>query len=119
MLSLAGLAFNSVTPFTAVPDASGMNIGYSPLNFTMDMKANLRADNTAGWIPSTLTDVNAEVTNVKTYIKVATGHIDSISFPGRKKTVFQFPLHFQYVSLNLTGDPTFLDFRNACGPISE
>jgi hypothetical protein len=96
-----------------------MSIGNLPLNFTMDMKANLRADNTAGWIPSTLTDIDAVVTNVKTYIKVGTGHIDEIKFAGRQKTEFQLPLHFQYVSLNFTGDPTFLDFRNACGAISE
>ncbi|KDN51994.1 hypothetical protein K437DRAFT_254733 [Tilletiaria anomala UBC 951] len=105
-------------PFDAVPDGSGMSIGYSPAaNFSMDMKANLRADNTAGWIPLTLTDIKVTVNNVNTYIKVGEGTIDKYVFPGRKKTTFQLPVSFSYRSLNQSGDATWQSFHRACGPI--
>ncbi len=112
-------AFNQVTPFDAVPDASGMSIGYAPANFSMEMKANLRGDNTAGWIPSVLTDIQATVTDADTSVPVGKGSLDSLTFNGRERTVFQLPIYFSYRSTNFTGDQTYSNFRLACAPLNN
>ena len=102
-----------------MPDGSGMSIGHTPTNFTMEMKANLRADNTASWITSQLSNLDVKVTNVNTYAQVGEGHMDSYTLPGRKQTIFQFPVQFKYISLNATGDATYLNFYKGCGPQCE
>jgi len=110
------IAFLTAKPLDAVPDASGMSIGGPPRNFSMDMLLNLRADNMAGFVPSRASKITVEVTDLATNAKVGKGSLSDRSFPGKKKTVFQMPVHFEYVSRNLTGDATFALWFAACGP---
>jgi hypothetical protein len=100
----------------AVPDGSSMLTHHAPTNFSMDMKVTLRADNTAGWVPTHASDLNIEVTDLGTMRRVGLGTMADMSFPGRKKTVFEFPVHFAYASVNVTGDQTWAHWINACGP---
>lgn len=79
------------------------------------MDLNLRADNMGGWIPSKATDLKVKVSDLSTNARVGEGEMASMTFPGRKKTVFKFPVDFFYRSANVTGDTTFLNFYNACG----
>ncbi|KAK0562848.1 hypothetical protein OC861_005115 [Tilletia horrida] len=111
------IAFLTATPLDPVPNASGMKIGGPPANFSMDMLLNLRADNTAGFIPTRASRITVEVTDLTTGAKVGKGSMSDRSFNGRTKTVFQMPVHFQYVSNNLTGDATWQLWHLACGPI--
>ncbi|CAO1631329.1 unnamed protein product [Parajaminaea phylloscopi] len=108
------LAFLSTNPLEAVPNSASMVTNYAPTNFSMTMNLNLRADNTGGWIPSRASKMKVEVTELTTNKKIGEGTLDDMSFPGRKKTVFQLPVHFEYRSLNLTGDPTFQVVHDAC-----
>lgn len=61
--------------------------------------------------------MNVLVYDSNTQKRVGKGSLDHFSFPGRKKTVFKFPVHFEWQSLNSTGDQTFDDFYKACAPI--
>lgn len=90
----------------------------SALSRSMTMNLNLRADNGGGWIPSKCSSIDIEVRDVTTSRKVGTGTIKNKSFPGRKKTVFQFPVNFEYSALNDT-DTTYQNFYKGCGPKCE
>lgn len=78
------------------------------------MNLNLRADNTAGWIPTHAKSIKVEVKELTTSKKIGEGSLDGISFPGRSKKLFQLPVNFSYRSLNLTGDPTYEAVHSAC-----
>ncbi|PWN53506.1 hypothetical protein IE53DRAFT_372982 [Violaceomyces palustris] len=108
-------ALLTTDPLEAVPDGASMLIHHSPTNFSMDMNLNLRADNGGGWITTKASEIKVQVTDIKTTKKVGEGTLNDFSFPGRKRTVFKMPVSFSYVSLNATGDETFLDFYHACG----
>lgn len=82
----------------------------------MTMDLNLRADNMNGWVPSKINGLKVRVTDQTSAVKVGEGKLESISFPGRKKTIFKVSVDFSHQSLNVTGDQTFLDFYQACGP---
>ncbi|EPQ30139.1 uncharacterized protein PFL1_02256 [Pseudozyma flocculosa PF-1] len=109
-------AFLTTNPVTAVPDGASMKVHHSPTNFSMTMDLNLRADNSDGWIPSVAKDMQVTVYDATQNKKVGEGKVKRMSFPGHKRTVFKFPVDFSYVSLNATGDTTFLNFYTACGP---
>lgn len=108
-------AILSTNPVTALPNGASMNVNRSPTNFSMDMGFNLRASNRNGWIPSRATDLEMDVVDLNTYIKVGKGQMDALTFHARGNTLFQFPVHFSYVSLNASGDQTWQDFYQACG----
>jgi hypothetical protein len=110
------IAMQTVTPLVAVPNGGGMVTHLRPTNFSMDMKVNLRADNTGGWIPTKVKKMDMVVYDITTAKKVGTGTLFDQSFPGRKRTTFQFPVSFAYGSINATGDATWLHWINACGP---
>ena len=82
----------------------------------MDMDLQLRGDNRGGWIPSKASSMSVVVTDLTSLKKVGKGKLDGFSFPGRQKTVFKMPVHFEWQSLNSTGDATFSHFVLACGP---
>lgn len=109
-------AILAAAPVTAVPNGASMNIHRSPSNFSMDMDMNLRADNKASWVSISLTSMQMEVTDLTTSKLVGKGTLPSLHLPGRKQTMFKFPVHYSYVSLNTTGDQTWQDFYTACGP---
>lgn len=85
----------------------------------MDMKINLRADNTGGWVPTRISKMQMNVWDISTSKKVGEGTLYDQTFPGRKRTTFQFPASFSYASINATGDDTWLHWINACGPQCE
>jgi hypothetical protein len=85
----------------------------------MDMKINLRADNTGGWVPTKVKTMQMTVYDITTSKQVGEGTLKGQSFPGRKQTTFQFPVSFSYASINATGDATWLEWINACGPQCE
>ncbi|EST09444.1 hypothetical protein PSEUBRA_000654 [Kalmanozyma brasiliensis GHG001] len=106
----------STNPVVALPNGASMRVNHSPTNFSMTMGFNLRASNRAAWIPTHATDLTLEVTDLNTYMKVGKGHLDSITFKAKGNTEFQFPVDFSYVSLNTSGDQTWQDFYQGCGP---
>ncbi|CAD6887256.1 unnamed protein product [Tilletia laevis] len=110
------IAFLTSTPLDPIPDASGMSIGGPPANFSMSMNLNLRADNSAAWIPTRASKIVVEVTDVQNNKVVGKGLLSDRSFAGRKRTIFQLPVQFEWVSRNLTGDATFALWYSACGP---
>lgn len=83
------------------------------------MNVNLRADNTAAWIPTKLTEMTMKVTDIRTSKVVGEGSLKEQSFAAKKRTVFKFPVSFAYGSINATGDETWLHWINACGPKCE
>lgn len=85
----------------------------------MDMKINLRADNSDGWISTKVKTMDMKVYDITTSQLVGSGTLKDQSFPGRKRTEFQFPVSFAYASINVTGDATYLHWINACGPKCE
>lgn len=109
-------AVQSRSPLTAIPDGSSMITHHSPTNFSMDMKVNLRADNTANWLATKISKMEMDVTDLSTFKKVGQGIETDLSFPARQKTVFPFSAHFAYASINVTGDQTWSHWINACGP---
>ena len=109
-------AILSTNPVVAIPNGASMQVSHSPTNWSMDMGFNLRADNRGAWIPTHATNLKMEVTDLNTYIVVGRGQMDSATFKARGNTAFQFPVHFSYVSLNASGDQTWLDFYHGCGP---
>lgn len=109
-------AILAAAPVTAVPNGASMEVHRSPTNFSMDMDFNLRADNKASWIRTSLTALQLEVTDITTSKLVGRGVLPSLHLPGRTQTSFKFPVHYSYVSLNTSGDPTWQDFYTACGP---
>lgn len=109
-------AILSTNPVVAIPNGASMSVSHSPTNFSMEMGFNLRASNQAGWIPTQATDLTMQVTDLNTYRLVGKGSMDSISFKGRGNTEFMFPVQFSYVSLNASGDQTWQDFYQGCGP---
>lgn len=119
MLLRKAFAIQTTTPLVAVPDGNGMTTHNSPTNFSMTMDINLRGDNRGGWLPSNAYSLTLEVTDLSTSKKVGRGKLDSMSFAGRKNTVFQFPVAFSYASINSTGDATWKHWINACGPKCE
>ncbi|UZJ52109.1 hypothetical protein CBS101457_001429 [Exobasidium rhododendri] len=110
------IAVQTVTPLVAVPDGGSMETHLVPTNFSMDMKINLRADNTGGWIATKVNKMNMKVYDITTSKLVGEGTMNAQSFPGRKQKTFQFPVSFAYASINATGDATWLHWVNACGP---
>lgn len=109
-------AILSTNPVVAIPNGASMRVNHSPTNFSMTMGFNLRASNRNGWIPTHATDLTLEVVDLNTYAKVGKGKLDSLTFHPRGNTEFQFPVEFSYVSLNNSGDQTFQNFYQGCGP---
>ncbi|CEH14649.1 hypothetical protein CBOM_02476 [Ceraceosorus bombacis] len=106
----------TLEPVTAVPDAGGMSTGGPPANFSMTMNLNLQANNRGGWVTSQASDLEVIVTDLMTHEKVGQGKMASLGFKGRDKTQFAFPVQFSYSSLNATGDATYHNWQDACGP---
>lgn len=106
----------STNPVVAIPNGASMQVNHSPTNFSMTMGFNLRANNRNGWIASKANDLRMTITDLNTYKVVGKGQMDELSFPGKQLTPFQFPVEFSYVSLNASGDSTFQDFYQGCGP---
>lgn len=106
----------STNPVVAIPNGASMQVNHAPTNFSMDMGFNLRANNRGSWIQTHAQDLKMEVTDLNTYKVVGKGQMDGINFKGRRNTLFQFPVHFSYVSLNASGDQTWQDFYTGCGP---
>lgn len=109
-------AVQSKSPLTAIPDGSSMITHHSPTNFSMDMKINLRADNTANWLTTKIHKMEMDVTDLSSLKKVGQGVETGISFPARQKPIFPVLVHFAYASINVTGDQTWSHWINACGP---
>lgn len=85
----------------------------------MTMNVNLQGDNRGGFVPTSATDLELKVTDLTTSKRVGIGKMKSMSFPGKNKKNFAFPVDFSYASLNATGDATTQLWIRACGPKSE
>lgn len=78
------------------------------------MDLNLRGDNRGGWIPTQVRKMDVIVIEETTSKRIGAGTLYSQSFAGRSQKVFTFPVDFSYISLNTSGDATFLQIYNAC-----
>lgn len=101
-------------PLTPAGDVSAMNITAQPAGFFMNGTLTMRFDNSDGWIPSRLTNVHAIVKYKPAKTKVGEGSLSGKSIPGRTTTKVGMPIHFNYHSINSTGDDTQLAFQKAC-----
>jgi hypothetical protein len=82
-------------------------------NFTFNAKIDLEADTHASFVPIHFGDVYAEVYDIESLEKVATGNLGPYTVKPHQYAPVQLPVTFSYSAPNAT-DPTWLRFYNAC-----
>ncbi|KAI0076716.1 hypothetical protein K474DRAFT_1662590 [Panus rudis PR-1116 ss-1] len=109
--------FNADTPLTQASGDFNKSIpvifSRAPANFSFPAFADLQLNTDGNFLPLTFKNIHAEVYDLQTFQKVATGDLGHKTVPAKSFPRIELPLNFTYVAVNDT-DQTWVNFYNAC-----
>ncbi|KAF8631041.1 hypothetical protein AX15_002649 [Amanita polypyramis BW_CC] len=112
-----GFAFSNESPLTNATGSwkSTIPTGFSrfPANFSFPAYAALQVDTGGNFVPLTFTHLRANIYDLQTNMKVATGDLGKKTFQPKALTDILLPLNFTYVAIN-DSDQTWVNWYNAC-----
>ncbi|KAK2465295.1 hypothetical protein APHAL10511_002649 [Amanita phalloides] len=84
-----------------------------PANFSFPAYAALQVDTNGNYVPITFNHLRAEIYDLKTSMRVATGDLRRKTIQPRTLTNILLPLNFTYIAINNT-DQTWVNWYSAC-----